>query len=104
MLMTIVLALLAGFCAGNGLPYYNLGSTGGTNATPFGKSAAVNVVVGWVLFVITAICWHFAHVPDHPLPGYAAAAAGVLMVGVHHARAGTTTPGKNGRPALGRQG
>ncbi|MFG1626324.1 hypothetical protein [Kribbella sp. NPDC049227] len=85
MLTTVLLALVAGFFVGNGLPYYMLGSTGNTNPTPFGQSAAVNVVVGWVAFVIAAICWRYAHVSGHPLAGYAAAAVGLLAVGLIHA-------------------
>lgn len=92
MLTTVLLALVAGFCAGNGLPYYNLGSIGGTNPTPFGQSASVNVVVGWVMFVVAAICWRLAHVPSHPMAGYAAAAVGVLAVGLVHARIWRNNP------------
>lgn len=86
MVTTVVLALVAGFFVGNGLPYYLLGSTGGTNPTPFGQSAAVNVAVGWVAFVVAAFCWHSAHVSRHPTAGCIAAAAGLLAVGLIHAR------------------
>ena len=94
MLTTIALAFLAGFFAGNGLPYFVKGSTGeGGNPAPFGDSPVVNVVTGWAaMFVIAAPCWYFAHVPDHPLPGYAAAAAGVLAVGLIHARTWRNNP------------
>lgn len=86
MLTTALLALVAGFCAGNGLPYYNLGSTGQTNPTPFGRSSTVNVAVGWGMFVVAALCWRSAHVAGHPVAGYAAAATGLLAVGLIHAR------------------
>lgn len=93
-LMTVFLAFVAGFFAGNGLPYFLAGSTGeGGNPAPFGDSAVVNVVVGWTaIFVIAAACWHFARVSDHPLPGYSAAAAGVLVVGLIHARVWRNNP------------
>ncbi|GAA5125776.1 hypothetical protein [Pseudonocardia adelaidensis] len=100
MMTTVLLALAAGFCAGNGLPYYNLGSTGGLNPTPFGESAVVNVVVGWVMFVVAAICWQFADVAAHPMPGYAAAAAGVLVVGLIHARNWRNNPWRGRRGLL----
>ncbi len=91
--MTILLAFISGFCAGNGLPYFMAGSTGdGRNPAPFGDSAVVNVVVGWVMFVVAGVCWHFAGVSAHPLPGYAAAAAGVLAVGLVHARLWRNNP------------
>ncbi|WP_345606774.1 hypothetical protein [Pseudonocardia adelaidensis] len=84
---TVLLAFAAGFCAGNGLPYFVAGSTGdGGNPGPFGESAVLNVVVGSAMFVVAMICWQFAVVPADPMPGYAAAAAGVLVVGLIHAR------------------
>jgi hypothetical protein len=87
MLGTLVLAFAAGFCAGNGLPYYVTGSTGdSTSPGPFRPSATANVLSGWVLLVAAAVCWHFTDTNAHPLPTYAAAAAGVLLVGLIHAR------------------
>ncbi|WP_026876387.1 hypothetical protein [Jiangella gansuensis] len=87
MLTTVLLAFVAGFFAGNGLPYYVEGSTGNTiNPGPFGDGAVINVVTGWGLFVIAAVAWHFADVPQHPLPGWSAAALGVLAAGLIHAR------------------
>jgi hypothetical protein len=102
-LTTILLALLAGFCVGNGLPYYSLGSTGGTNPTPFGQSSTVNMTVGWVLFVAAATCWHFAHVAAHPLAGYAAASIGLFAVGLIHARNWHNNPWRDRRPLFHRR-
>lgn len=96
MITTVLLAYLAGFFAGNGLPYYHLGSTGRTNPTPFVQSATVNVTIGWVAFVIAATCWHYAHIPDHAVLGYAATGVGLLTVGLIHAATGATTPGRPG--------
>jgi hypothetical protein len=93
MLTTTLLAFAAGFCAGNGLPYFVAGSTGdGRNPAPFADSAVANIVVGWGMFLVTVICWHFAHVSSHQLPGYAAAAVGVLAVGLIHARLWLNNP------------
>ncbi|GAA4520153.1 hypothetical protein GCM10023191_096670 [Actinoallomurus oryzae] len=87
MLTTILLALLAGFSGGNGLPYFVAGSTGdGRNPAPFGDSAVTNVLIGCGMFLVAAVCWHFAHTAAHPLAGYAAGAVGVLAVGLIHAR------------------
>lgn len=102
--MTIMLGFLAGFCAGNGLPYYHFGSTGATHATPLGDSSAMNVLLGWAMFVVAAICWHFAHVPDHPLSGYTAAATGLLAVGVHHARGWRNNPWEKRSSRSGKEG
>ncbi|PZF80171.1 hypothetical protein [Jiangella anatolica] len=87
MILTVLLAFVAGFFAGNGLPYYVEGSTGRTtNPSPFGDGAVVNVVTGWGGLVIAGFAWYFADVPEHPWPGWIAAALGVLAVGLIHAR------------------
>ncbi|MEV0737013.1 hypothetical protein AB0I51_13795 [Streptomyces sp. NPDC050549] len=108
MIGTLVLGFAAGFCAGNGLPYYVMGSTGeSTGPSPFRPSATANVLSGWVLIVAAAGCWHYADTQAHPLPTYAAAAAGVLLVGLIHARLWRTDPwGRTHRRTLseGRQG
>jgi hypothetical protein len=87
MLITVGLAFVAGFFAGNGLPYYAQGSTGdGHNPAPFRDSPVISVLTGWGAFVIAAVAWSFADVNSHPVPGYAAAALGVLLVGLIHTR------------------
>lgn len=87
MLLTIVLGFIAGFFAGNGLPYYAEGSIGhGVNPSPFRESAAANVLIGSAAFIVAAIAWHFAHVSQYPAAGYGAAALGVLVVGLIHAK------------------
>jgi len=87
MITTLVLAFTAGFCAGNGLPYYVMGSTGdGVSPSPWRPSAAGNILTGCILLAAGAVSWHYAHVPDHPGAGYAAGAAGVVGVGLIHAR------------------
>lgn len=87
MLATLLLAFAAGFFGGNGLPYYTAGSTGeGASPSPFRASAAGNVLNGVALLAIGVVCWHFAHVGDHPAAGWAAFAAGVTLVGLVHAR------------------
>ena len=88
MLLTIGLALVAGFVAGNGLPYYVTGSTGdGDHPAPFRDSPAITVTIGWGAFLVAAVAWSFADVGDHPFPRYVAAAVGVLAVGLIHTRA-----------------
>jgi hypothetical protein len=85
--LTVLLAFVAGFFAGNGLPYYLQGSVGeGRNPSPFPDRPAISVATGWGAFVIAGVAWAYADVPAHPLPGWPAAAAGVLAVGLIHAR------------------
>jgi hypothetical protein len=87
MLITVLLALVAGFFAGNGLPYYVQGSLGqGRNPSPFPDRPAVSVAVGVLAFIISGTAWYFADVPAHPLPGWLAATAGVLVVALIHTR------------------
>ncbi|TDE11780.1 hypothetical protein [Jiangella asiatica] len=93
MLLTTLLAFVAGFFAGNGLPYYMEGSTGRTtNPSPFGHGATINVVIGWFGLVIAGVAWYFADVAEHPEAGWSAAALGVLAVGLVHARNWQTDP------------
>ncbi|OIV37028.1 hypothetical protein BIV57_13125 [Mangrovactinospora gilvigrisea] len=87
MLTTLLLAFAAGFCAGNGLPYYTAGSTGEKSSpSPWRESAAGNVLTGSFLLAAAAVCWHYAHVSDHPAAGWPATAVGVVLVGLIHAR------------------
>ena len=86
MALTITLAFVAGFFAGNGLPYYTEGSAGrGVNPSPFPNSAVVNVIVGWFALVVAGVSAYFADIPAHPVPGMVAVAAGWLAVGLIHA-------------------
>ena len=105
--MTIFLAFAAGFCAGNGLPYFVAGSTGERrNPGPFGESAAGNVLVGWVLLVGAALLWRQAGATD--LATWSAAALGVLAVGLIHSRTWRNNPWpwrhSNERPVSGQTG
>ncbi|WP_205856456.1 hypothetical protein, partial [Phytoactinopolyspora endophytica] len=80
MALTILLAFVAGFFAGNGLPYYAEGSTGRRpNPSPFGDGAVVNVVTGTACFAIALVAWSLADVGAYPEPGWTAAVLGVLV-------------------------
>ena len=100
--LTVLLAFAAGFFAGNGLPYYLQGSLGeGRNPSPFPDRPAVAVVTGVGCFLIAGAAWAFADVATHPLAGWLAAGAGVLAVGLTHARTWRRADswGKRSRPA-----
>src|SRR5690348_7988987 len=86
MILTGILAVFAGFMAGNGLPYYLTGHFGQEHRMPFGKSPTGNVIAGWVAFLIAGIAWYFVNARDYPLLAYPGAAAGLLIVGLIHAR------------------
>ncbi|HTJ39206.1 MAG TPA: hypothetical protein VL738_38765 [Dactylosporangium sp.] len=87
MALTVLLALVAGFFAGNGLPYFLQGSLGeGRNPSPFPDRPAVAVATGVGCFLIAGTAWAFANVSEHPSAGWLAAGTGVLAVGLIHAR------------------
>lgn len=51
------------------------------------------MVAGWVLLVIAAVLFYFAHLGRHPEWSIGAAAVGILLMGLFHAG-----PGAFGRP------
>ena len=87
MVASILLGFVAGFFAGNGLPYFITGGFAKEHQLLLGgKSAYANVIAGVILFAIAAFCWHFADAKDHPIAVYMSALFGVLAVGLIHAR------------------
>ncbi len=87
MAASILLGFVAGFFAGNGLPYFVTGSFAREHKLLLGgKSAYANVLAGVVLFAIAALSWHFADVRDHPIAVYMSALLGAMAVGLIHAR------------------
>jgi hypothetical protein len=92
-LATIVLALVAGFFVGNGLPYYVAGSTGeGINPSPFPDTPRVNVLAGCAAVAIGAVAWAFTDAASHPIAAYSSAGLGALVVGLIHAGNWRTNP------------
>jgi hypothetical protein len=101
MVLTIALAFVAGFFAGNGLPYYTEGSAGrGVNPSPFPDSSVVNVIVGSTALLIAGVAAYVADIPARPVPGVIAAAAGWLTVGLIHARNWQANPWRKRTSAL----
>jgi hypothetical protein len=86
MLITIVLAFLAGLNLGNGLPHFITGITGQEHPSPLGKSAVVNLLEGWGAFLIGGIFWYFSWIQHgDPVLVYTFAAFGVLAINLFHA-------------------
>jgi hypothetical protein len=85
--ITALLALVAGFFAGNGLPYYVQGSLGeGRNPSPFPDRPHVSVLVGMFAFAIAGLAWWFADAPAHPVAAWPSAGVGLLLVALIHTR------------------
>jgi len=80
----VILGFLSGMLAAAGVPHFVKGITGSKHQTPFGKpsSAVVNVVWGWINFVVAVLLWHIAPMHIHPRLAFLAVAAGGLVMGV----------------------
>jgi threonine/homoserine/homoserine lactone efflux protein len=79
-----VYSFLAGVLGVSGLPSFVLGIAGKKHQTPFGRpsSAVVNVVWGWLNFVVAGLLLYFGHVHQHLLRAFACVAIGALVAGV----------------------
>lgn len=79
-----VYSFLAGVLGANGVPHFVKGVSGEKHMTPFGRpsSALVNVVWGWVNFVVAALLLYWGHVHQHLLRAFVCVAVGALLLGV----------------------
>ena len=89
----ILLGFLGGVLAGNALPHFIRGITRQPYPTALGNGPVTNLVGGWVLLVLAALCLWWADLPSRPVAAFAAVAVGVLLIGLFHAG-----PGAFGRP------
>jgi hypothetical protein len=89
----ILLGLLGGLLAGNALPHFVRGITRKNYPSALGNGPVANLIGGWVLFVVAALCLWWADLPSHPLAAFASVSVGVLLIGLFHAG-----PGAFGRP------
>lgn len=92
-----VYSFLAGVLGANGVPHFVKGVTGEKHMTPFGRpsSALVNVVWGWVNFVVAALLLYWGHVHQHLLRAFACVAVGALLLGVLLAVVAAKSPESN---------
>ena len=91
-----VYSFLAGLVGANGLPHFIKGITGHKYQTPFGRpsSAVVNVVWGWVNFVVAMLLIYFGHVHAHLLRAFALVSIGALLMSLLLAHTLSKTPTK----------
>ena len=92
-----VYSFLAGCLAANGVPHFVKGVTGEKHQTPFGRPSAawVNVVWGWLNFVVAFFLMYYSHFHRHELRAFACVAVGVLVVALGLAAAWTKHPEYN---------
>lgn len=88
MWQTIGLGLLGGVIAGNGLPHFLRGITRRRYPSALGNGPIPNLVAGWFGLLLGGGVLAYAHVDRHPVPGAAAIAIGVLLIGLFHAGPG----------------
>jgi len=93
MWQAIVFGFWGGAMGANGYPHFTRGITKERYPSALGNGPVPNLIAGWVLFVIAAVLFYFAHVGRHPEWSVGAAAVGVLLMGLFHAG-----PGAFGRP------
>lgn len=81
-----VFSFLAGLIGANGVPHFVTGITGKKHQTPFGNpsSAVVNVIWGWVNFVVAGFLIYYAHprARHHELRSFGLVALGALITGL----------------------
>jgi hypothetical protein len=86
MLVTIILAFMAGYWSANGIPHYITGIMGQEHLSPLGKSAVVNLLEGWGSFIIGGIFWYFVWIQkSDPTLVYISAAIGAFAINLFHA-------------------
>jgi hypothetical protein len=82
-----VYSFVAGVLGANGVPHFIKGITGHKHQTPFGKgsSAVVNVVWGWVNFVVAGGFLYEADVHKHLIRAFGLVAIGALLMAILNA-------------------
>src|SRR5262249_16119880 len=86
MVVTIILAFMAGFWSINGIPHYLTGIMGQEAPTPFGKSSVVNLFEGYAAFLVGGVFWYFTwRQQSNAAIVYISAAIGALAADLFHA-------------------
>lgn len=81
MVVTFILALMAGYWSANGIPHYITGILGQEHPSPLGKSAVVNLLEGWASFLIGGVFWYFTwRHQSNPALVWISAAIGALAI------------------------
>jgi len=87
---------LSGLIVTAGVPHFIKGITGEKFQTPFGNpsSAVINVIFGWLCFVIAAVVLHFGNPRLHEYRALGSFGIGVLVVALLMANMWAKKPSK----------
>jgi hypothetical protein len=88
MWQNVILSFCCGVFAANGTPHFVKGIMRETYPSALGYTPGVNLVAGWAMYVIAAVCGFAAHFSAHPEAAAIAIALGVLPMGLFHATIG----------------
>lgn len=88
MWQTLVQSFVIGLFGGNALPHFIKGLTREAYPNVLGNGPVPNLVSGWVGLVLTALLIHCTDWASAPAWSFAAAAAGLLAIGLFHAGPG----------------
>lgn len=100
MWVAIILGFLAGTFGANGVPHFVKGVTKDSYPCVLGNSPVPNRIGGWGSFVVAGLSAAGARAGQHPGWAFAAAALGVLGMGLFHARGAAF--GRSANPPAGR--
>lgn len=85
---TIILLFFVGVFAANATPHFVRGITKDQFPTPFGAGSLVNVISGWLMFIIAAVLFHYADLQHYYWASLISLSVGVLVMAVFHATIG----------------
>ncbi len=82
MLQLYLYSFIAGLFGANGVPHFIKGIMGEKFQTPFSKesSAVVNVIWGWLNFLIAGLLLFFGNIHPHLLRAFGLTAIGALLM------------------------
>ena len=88
MWQSVLLSLVAGIFFGNGIPHFVKGITKERYPSMLGSGPVPNLIGGWLSFVGAGLLMHWIDLRHFRAASLAAAALGVLLIGLFHAAVG----------------
>ena len=88
MWQSVLLSFVAGIFFGNGIPHFVKGITKERYPSMLGSGPVPNLIGGWLSFVVAGLLMHWIDLRHFRATSLAAAAFGVLLIGLFHAAVG----------------